>query len=82
MKEAPAASRTQARASQFNVSLGQSPSRQNLDTIQASQPMVFETFKDPSYEEMVAAERRKAMSQSMRTKQILLMNQLDLKHRI
>lgn len=44
--------------------------------------MVFETFKDPSYEDMVAAERRKAMSQSMRTKQILLMNQLDLKHRI
>lgn len=31
---------------------------------------------------MVNTERRKAMSQSMRTKQILLMNQLDLKSRI
>ena len=73
------ASRTQAMTSQM-ISMRQSPSRQNLETIQA--PVAFESVKDVSYDEMLNTERRKAMSQSMRTKQILLMNQLDLKQRM
>ena len=75
----PRGSGTQAMpTSQFNVSVRQSPSRQNLETIQASG---LDSINVP-YEEMINTERRKALSQSMRTKQILLMGQLDLKQRI
>lgn len=73
------ASRTQALTSQFNLSMRQSPSRQNLETLQA--PAVFESARDFSYDEMLNAERRKARSQHMRTKQILLMHQIDHKQR-
>lgn len=71
-------SRTQAITSQFNISMRQSPSRQNLETLQAP---AFESARDVTYDEMINAERRKAKSQHLRTKQILLMNQLDQKQR-
>ena len=82
IKDQPAAgqaNRTQAVSPQI-LSQRQSPSRQNIETIQLSP---FQAFKETlGYDEMVERERRKANTESMRSKKLLLMSQLDMRSRL